>query len=248
MSYENCAYGAEQDFIVSKRRRHCRPNKEETTMRREEAVRWYEREYWPYAADRKMVGEYAALFKQVKWQLFCTFTFGKALAKPVADEMANSLFAEFINRLEATTKADIIYVRGDEKRFSGCGKPGCGRHFHVVLTSAAPLIPAVVKWHWKEVAGSWDDGADVQPYDASLAGVRYVLKMLTQLHGDWTFRNLHLVFPVSEEMLTCQKRRQLRRHAARMKSFADVKIPDLAAAMAPKPVDPAILSWYEQML
>lgn len=214
----------QQDLIVTIGRR-CRRGGDVMTIR-EKAAKWYERQYWPYAADRNTVSDYAAWLKPVKWQLFCTFSFGKPFAKPVADEMANSLFAEFINRLEAMVKADLIYVRGDEKRFSGCGKPACGRHFHTVMASAAPLQPAVVEWLWKEAAGSWDDGADIQPYNPNLNGVAYVLKMMDKPYGDWTARKLHLVMPMSTEMLSRRERRNLRRHQARANLFANMKRPE----------------------
>ncbi len=201
--------------------------------KREKAIRWYEPPSWPYAKDRKMMRDYARWLKQVNWQLIATFTFGSRLS----DEEANRKFAEFINRLEATIKADVSYVRGDEKRFSGCGKPACGRHFHVVMTSAAPLHPAFVEWLWRDVAGHRDDGADVQPYDASLNAVPYVLKMMDKLHGDWIFRNLHLVFPVSAEILNRQKRRHLQRHEARKKFFASMSPPP----KLPEPIVPVPL-------
>lgn len=209
---------------------------------REEAIRWYEREYRPYAADRILVGDYAAWLKPVKWQLIATFTFGSRLS----DEEANRRFDEFIDRLEGTVKSDVTYVRGDEKRFSGCGMPGCGRHYHVVMASAAPLSPAVVEWLWKEVAGSWDDGADVQPYDPSRNGIGYVLKMMNQPYGDWTFRNLHLLFPVGPESLNKRQRRHLRRHEARMKQFAGMKP---VKPWLPEPVATVpLLGCFEQQL
>jgi hypothetical protein len=81
--------------------------------------KWYDRSRWAYASDRKFVKECAWWLKLVDWQVFCTFTF----AWRVSDQRAERTFAEFINRLERTLKADVAFVCGSEKRFSGCGKP-----------------------------------------------------------------------------------------------------------------------------
>jgi hypothetical protein len=205
-----------------------------------EAHTLYDRENRPYNEDR-VIAAYAAWLKSVEWQLFATFTFGSRRS----DESASRAFDRFINRLEREIGADIVYVRGDEKRISGCGKPDCGRHFHVALASAAPLPPNLVKWHWKYVGGDYDDGADVQPYDADRNGIRYILKMMNQQHGDWKARSLDLVFPVSAEKLNKRKRRHLRRHEARIKAFADKKVLEMKSH--PK-LDPSLHSLYEQML
>lgn len=185
------------------------------------ANKWYDRENMPYAEDRYRVAVFATWVRKVKWQLYCTFTFGLQHS----DELADWKFKEFINRLEAILKADVTYIRGDEKRFSGTGMPACGRHFHVLMTSAAPMSTAYVAWLWKEVAGSWDDGADVQPYDPKLNGVEYVLKKINQPDGEWTARNLHLELPMPPENTRCQSRRQLKRHGLRMKLYENAEKP-----------------------
>jgi hypothetical protein len=59
--------------------------------------------------------------------------------------LANQIFTQFIDQLEKWFKADIIFLRGDEKRFSGCCKPGCSYHFHVLMTSAVHLDPFFVE-------------------------------------------------------------------------------------------------------
>jgi len=181
-------------------------------------TRWYERERWPYAADRKTAEEYADWVEQVPWKLFCTFTF----AWKVSDPQAENTFVGFINRLERVLKCDVGYVRGDEKRLSGCGKPACGRHFHVLLTSVAPMQPAVVEWLWMNMAGNRSDnaGAQVQPYDSNQNGVSYVLKFINRVDGDWKFRKLHLFHSsASKGKLNKRMRRLLRRHHARQEQF-----------------------------
>ena len=185
-------------------------------------VRWYERARWPYSMDRHAADEYAGWLKSVPWTLFCTFTF----AWRVSDQQAHQTFATFIDRLERILRSDVAYVRGDEKRLSGCGKPASGRHFHVLLTSAAPLSPSLVECLWMDMAGTRSDnaGAQVEAYDATRGGASYVLKLINQVDGDWAFRKLHLVHAsVTVGQLNLRQRRNLRRHQARVLSFANDK-------------------------
>jgi hypothetical protein len=189
----------------------------------ERGVREYERDYLQLATCRKIVGQYAEWIKLFPWKLFCTFTFSRR----VFDEKANNVFADFINQLERFLGCDVGYVRGDEKRFSGCGKPACGRHFHVLLTSAAPMTSGSVEQLWKSVAGGWSDdtGALVLLFDPALRGVSYVLKLINQLDGDWDFRNLHLFHPGGEPEFTHRRfRRRMRRHIYRTNLFLRTQV------------------------
>jgi hypothetical protein len=192
-----------------------------------DVVRSYDRERLPYRADRKMVEQYAQWFTQVPWRFFCTFTF----AWKVSDTQAIATFDEFINRLERDRRSDVAYLRGDEKRFSGCGKPACARHFHVLLASAAPLSPGSVQSLWMSMAGSRTDhaGAQVVPYKPDLPGVSYVLKSMNQPDGDWTFsNNLYLFLPSAiPETVTCRMRRRLRRHHMREQQFARITVAEV---------------------
>jgi hypothetical protein len=158
-----------------------------------ETLQWYEREHWPYAEDRARAKQYADWFRQVPWRFFCTFTF----AGKVSDAEADAIFKEFINRLERSHKSNVGYVRGDEKRPSGCGKPASGRHFHVVMACAAHISPGAIRAAWTPLAGNanHDAGALVEPYDASQNGVSYCLKFINHPDGDWASRNLHLFHP-----------------------------------------------------
>lgn len=184
-----------------------------------DATKWYERPYWQYAKDKRMTAAYAKFFKAVPWQLFATFTFGAQHS----DERADWVFAQFINCLERMTHADTVYIRGDEKRFSGCGKPACGRHFHVLMASAAPLDPFFVECLWKDIVGHRDDGADVRPHDPELEGAQYVFKMMNKPYGEWTARNLHLVLPMEQGKAGMRTRRNLKRHEHRLKLMANTK-------------------------
>ena len=183
-------------------------------------ARWYEREHTPYAADRKIVEVTAHWVKQVDWKLFCTFTFA---AWKLRDETADKIFANFTDRLEHAVKSNVGYVRGDEKRLSGCGRPACGRHFHALLTSVAPMQPAFVKWLWQSMAGNRSDdaGAKVEAYDPTRNGAEYVLKFIHKQDGGWAVRKLELFHPEARSLhdMTKRFRRRLRRHKARLKQL-----------------------------
>ena len=181
-------------------------------------IRWYERERWAYEVDRRTANEYATWLKVVPWKLFATFTF----AWKVSDPQATKVFDEFIDRLERHIHCDVTYVRGDEKTLSGCGKPASGRHFHVLMTCAAPINPSLVEALWLSMAGTRSDGAGAQVnvYDARLNGASYVMKFINRVDGDWAFRKLHLAYPCANVgTLNRRRRRQLRRHEARNQSF-----------------------------
>src|SRR5438874_5024467 len=94
-----------------------------------DVVRWYDRENWPYASDRERLEHYANWLKQVFWNFFATLTF----AWRVSDSQAEKIFNEFVKRLERNLRCNVTYIRGDEKRLSGCGKSACARHFHVLF-------------------------------------------------------------------------------------------------------------------
>jgi hypothetical protein len=123
-----------------------------------------------------------------------------------------------MNRLEKSLRCPIAYLRGDEKRFSGCGKPAAPRHFHAVLAAAFPLDPVYIANTWMQMAGFRANGAgaDVRPYDPSGNAISYVLKFIFQPGGDWDFGNLDLYLwsPASE--MNRRQRRRLRRQAQRM--------------------------------
>jgi hypothetical protein len=181
--------------------------------------KWYDRNNWPYASDRQFVKECAWWIKEVDWKLFGTLTF----AWPISDERADRIFTAFVDRLERALKADVGYVCGSEKRFSGCGRPGCRRHFHLVLASVAPMHGAFVKFLWQGMAGNRSDdaGAKVEPYDSSRNGCEYVLKHTPKADGEWKIRKLELFHPARGLLdMTARSRRHLRRHKERQKKFS----------------------------
>jgi len=160
---------------------------------------------------------YAAWLRPVPWQLFCTFTF----AWQVSDPQALKVFGAFVNRLEQFVRGPIVLVRGDEKRYSGCGMPGAPRHFHAVLTAHRQLNRHFVADLWMNLAGRREGGAgaDVRIYDPNLDGLAYVLKFINQPLGDWDFRNLDLFLrPFGTRHTNSRQRRRFARHTKRLQS------------------------------
>jgi hypothetical protein len=168
---------------------------------------------------------YVAWLRSVPWQLFCTFTF----AWPVSDPQALKVFGEFVNRLERSLRGPVVLVRGDEKRFSGCGMSGAPRHFHLVMAAHRKIDPKFVLDLWMSLAGRREHGAgaDARPYDPSLPGLRYVLKFINQPNGDWDIRNLDLFLTTTErEVLDRRQRRRLARHRSRLELCQRVGLRD----------------------
>jgi hypothetical protein len=154
---------------------------------------------------------YVAWLKTVPWQLFCTFTF----AWQVSDPQAVMVFREFVNRLERSLRIPVVLVRGDEKRFSGCGMPGAPRHFHALLTAHRKLDRQLVADLWMSMAGRRENGAgaNVRIYDPNLGGLAYVLKFINQPLGDWDFWNVDLFLrPPDQQRMNSRQRRRLARH------------------------------------
>jgi hypothetical protein len=163
---------------------------------------------------------YSKWVRPVNWQLFGTFTFPGVIYH---DEWADQQFAEFINGLEEALKSDVCYIRADERRFSGCGKPACGLHYHALLASVVPMQPALVEWLWTSQVGerSEDAGAFVVPYNPIQGGVEYILKMINEPEGDWKLRNFHLFHPEARDSYkpNARFRRNLRRLEMQQNKF-----------------------------
>lgn len=176
--------------------------------------RWYSRSNWPYLRDRSMIKEYANWLGAITWDLFGTFTF----AWPVSDPQANKIWEQFVETLERHQRAPVFYVRGDEKRYSGCGKPGAPRHFHAVLGCISPLKAHYLSRQWTKFAGSGLNGAGakVSEYDTKRGGLAYCLKLLHHSEGDWKFAHLDLAMGDCEANQTARRRRRTRRHKNRL--------------------------------
>jgi hypothetical protein len=157
---------------------------------------------------------YKTWLENVPWQLFCTFTF----AWQVSDPQALKVFTEFVNRLERFLRGPIVFVRGDEKRYSGCGMPAAPRHFHALLTAHRKLDRHWVAELWMSMAGRRENGAgaNVRIYDPNLGGLAYTLKFINEPDGDWGLRNVDLFLsPPNPHDMNCRQRRRLTRHETR---------------------------------
>lgn len=158
---------------------------------------------------------YAHWFGKVPWQLFGTLTF----VWSVSDPQAVKVFDAFINLIERSLRCPITYLRGDEIRFSGCGKPAAPRHFHVLLAAAVPLDSKFIAKAWMRMAGfgANGEGAKVDAYDPKKNGIGYCLKLIFQPDGDWAFKNLDFYLCPPEAMnRNRRQRRRLLRNAQRM--------------------------------
>jgi hypothetical protein len=192
--------------------------KAEEGIRRTE--RETERECLRFQRERAIAQVYVNWLKQVDWKFFCTFAF----AWKVSDQQAEKTFAAFIDRLARTLRCEVCYFRGDEKRVSGCGKPASGRHFHALLACVAPVNASFIEFFWKSMAGNRSDdaGAQVEEYNSSENGARYILKNINQPDGNWAFRNLELFHPEARasQTVNARWRRKQRRFEERQREFA----------------------------
>lgn len=181
--------------------------------------KWYERECRSYIQDQQAIDEFALWLKKIQWKFFCTFTF----AWRVSDGQAEKVFDAFIDRLECHSRCEICFVRGDEKRFSGCGMPASARHFHVLMTCVAHVHSEFIKSLRMSMGGNRADGAgaQVKEYNPNKNGVRYVLKHIYQPEGNLAFRNLELFHPEARASQTMNKRwrRRLKRSNARQEKL-----------------------------
>ena len=167
-SADRTTVGQGNDPVNDRRECNARNNRIEV------AVNWMEQERRVFERRQQRDRAYSKWVRIVPWQLFGTFTFPGIVFN---DESAFKDFAEFINRLEGSLKSDVAFIRGDERRLSGCGKPACGLHYRALLASIAPMHPGFVEWLWTSQVGqcSHDAGAFVVPYDPIRGGAEYDL-------------------------------------------------------------------------
>jgi hypothetical protein len=146
---------------------------------------------------------------QVPWQICGTLTFAWSVSDPQADRV----FAVFVDRMERQLRCPLTYVRGDELRFSGCGKPAAPRHYHVLFAAECKLNPHWVADNWMALAGARANraGAHVCEYDPKRNALAYTLKLIYQPNGDWSFKNLDL-FISGANLGSCRARRRISRH------------------------------------
>jgi hypothetical protein len=169
----------------------------------------------PTQRDVLAVKDYAEWLGRFPWQLFATLTF----AWRVSDEQADKAFCSFINEAERQIRSQIAFIRGDEKRFSGCGMPAAPRHYHLLLTSRVQLNPVNMTHRWRHFGGSGvgQDSAIIERCESPVKAAEYCLKFINETEGDWKLRNLDLFLPGSMPAnLDMRGRRRQRRDAARL--------------------------------
>ena len=137
----------------------------------------------------------------------------------MSDAQADKVFHAYINRLEHLLRARIAFVRGDEKRFSGCGMPASARHYHVLMTGTVPLDAPVesvlLATQWRRFGGSGQDqdSAKVLPCVDPQERAAYCLKFINETEGDWKFGNLEWFMPGVPARARRTADRQARREA-----------------------------------
>lgn len=158
--------------------------------------------------------DYVEWLRSIPWQLFCTLRF----AWRVSDAQAVRVFNAFVNIVEKQIRQPLAYIRGDEKRASGCGKPAAPRHYHALFAAGCQLEPDWLAKVWMAMAGSGANGAgaEIRVYDPSRNGLAYTLKFIFQPNGDWDFRSLDLFLTADAIKIDSRKRRRLARHATRL--------------------------------
>lgn len=165
----------------------------------------------PQPQHRDDLKQHVEWLRQVAWQVFCTFTF----AWSVSDAQGERVFATFVDRMERHLHCPLGYVRGDEVRFSGYGKPAAPRHYHVLFAAERKLEPSWVADMWTALAGARANGAaaHVREYDPNRNAIAYTLKLINQTDGNWSFKNLDLfIRGANLGSANCRARRRLSRH------------------------------------
>jgi len=159
------------------------------------------------------VSHYANWLSVIPWQLFATLTF----ARPVGDARATQVFGGCVDRMEQYFRCPLVYVRGDERRFSGCGMPSIRRHFHVLFAAAVPLGPRVCSRYLDPDGRKPEErrGCGCSNLRSDRGALAYSLKQIFEIDGDWSFANLDLYLPNPGAHRSARTRRRLARHAKR---------------------------------
>jgi hypothetical protein len=143
------------------------------------------------AKDRQAADAISKWIRPIPWQLFLTLTF----PWNVRAETAQKKLRQLVNLLEKTHRADVCYVAAREsKPFTyGMGVPN---HFHVLLTSHAPLSANTIRLLWSRLAhGPASEHAKVDVYNYKLLGPEYCFKTINDSDGDWFLHRLEHFLP-----------------------------------------------------
>ena len=103
-----------------------------------------------------LVSAYGGFFHQWPWDHFATLTFARKQSQANCVRHWN----EFIESLNCITRGRVGWIRSDEKRWSGCGRPDVPLHFQALLKYWKRPKPEVVEALWKARAGD----AQVEAY------------------------------------------------------------------------------------
>ena len=128
------------------------------------------------ACQSSQVAKYGEFFYQWPWDHFATLTFTKSGSLPHSIATWNW----FIDRLGRITRGRVSWVRGDEVRWSGCGKPQIPLHFHSLLLFQHPPGPQTVAELWKTQVGD----AQVKQYDPAKGAAWYTSELICYPTGD----------------------------------------------------------------
>jgi hypothetical protein len=128
--------------------------------------------------------------RPIEWQLFATLEFPWR-ARP---ETAGRKFAELVNTMERSLRTRVCYVNATETRSkTGSIVP---LHFHAAFTAVRPISHQLVAGIWNasvgRVASEAGDLAQVEPYDLSRDGIRYITKLMADPDCGLDVRNVHL--------------------------------------------------------
>jgi hypothetical protein len=128
--------------------------------------------------------------RPIQWQLFATLEFPWR-ARP---ETAGRKFAELVDKMERSLRTRVCYVNATETRSkTGSIVP---LHFHAAFTAVRPISHQLVAGIWNasvgRAASEAGDLAQVEPYDLSRDGIRYITKLMADPDCGLDLRNVHL--------------------------------------------------------
>ena len=134
------------------------------------------------AHQLELVGGYGDFLHRWPWDHYAAFTF----SRPGSQSGCVRTWHRFIDRLGRLTRGRVGWIRTDELRWSGVGKPEIPLHYHALLMFQRPAAPQAVADLWKSRAGD----AYVEPYNPGKGGAWYESKLLVYPTGNWDLGGL----------------------------------------------------------
>jgi hypothetical protein len=123
-----------------------------------------------YSVDQSsLVSAYSNFFGSWPWDHYDTFTFGRRLS----ESTCRHHWGEFIDSLGRLTHGRVVWVRADERRWSGCASPEIPLHYHAPLKYQHVPAAEAVAGLWKTRAGD----ARVEAYNPGGGAAYYIAKM-----------------------------------------------------------------------